>query len=43
MIVQIIVCLVATLSFALLFGAPRSELIFCGLAGAIGWVVYVHF
>ena len=43
MIVQIIVCLVATLSFALLFGAPRSELIFCGLAGAIGWVVYLIF
>ncbi len=41
MIVQIILSLLATLSFALLFGAPKSELFFCGLAGAIGWVVYV--
>lgn len=43
MIMQIIVCFIATLAFALLFGAPRSELIFCGLAGAIGWVVYLIF
>jgi len=41
MILQIVISLFATLSFALLFGAPKSELFFCGLAGAIGWVVYV--
>lgn len=41
MILQIILSLLATLSFAVLFGAPKSELFFCGLAGAIGWVVYV--
>lgn len=41
MIVQIVISLFATLSFALLFGAPKSELFFCGLAGAIGWVVYL--
>ncbi len=27
--------------FAELFGAPKKELFFCGLTGAIGWVVYV--
>lgn len=41
MIVQIVVSLLATLSFAVLFGAPKSELFFCGLTGAIGWIVYI--
>lgn len=43
MIIQIFVSLLATLSFAVLFGAPKSELFFCGLAGSIGWVVYILF
>ena len=38
MIIQFIVSLFATLSFAELFGAPKKELFFCGLTGAIGWV-----
>ena len=41
MIIQFIVSLFATLSFAELFGAPKKELFFSGLTGAIGWVVYV--
>ena len=41
MIIQFIVSLFATLSFEELFGAPKKELFFCGLTGAIGWVVYV--
>ena len=41
MIIQFIVSLFATLSFAELFGAPKKELFFCGLTGAFGWVVYV--
>ena len=41
MIIQFIVCTLATLSFALLFGAANSELIYCGLTGAIGWMVYL--
>ncbi len=41
MIIQIVISLFATLSFAVLFGAPKSELFFCGLAGSIGWVVYL--
>lgn len=40
MIVQFIVCFFATLSFAVLFSAPKRQLIFCGLTGAIGWIVY---
>lgn len=41
MIIQFIVSLFATLSFAVLFSAPKSELIFCGLTGGIGWIVYL--
>lgn len=39
--IQFIVSLFATLSFAVLFSAPRKELFFCGLTGAIGWMVYI--
>lgn len=41
MFIQFLVCMVATLSFALLFSAPKSELFLCGITGAIGWVVYL--
>ena len=39
--IQFIVSLFATLSFAVLFSAPRRELFFCGLTGAVGWMVYI--
>lgn len=29
-----------TLSFAILFACPRRSLPYCGLVGAVGWVVY---
>lgn len=41
MIIQFIVCFFATLSFAVLFSAPKRQLLFCGLTGAIGWIVYL--
>ena len=41
MITQFIVCFFATLSFAVLFSAPKRQLVFCGLTGAIGWIVYI--
>lgn len=41
MFIQFIVSMIATLSFAVLFCAPKSELLFCGLTGAIGWIVYL--
>lgn len=46
MVIQFLICMVATLSFAVLFGAPKSQLLFCGLTGAFGWIVYlvlIHF
>lgn len=41
MVLQFIISLMATLSFAVLFCAPKPELFFCGLTGAIGWIVYL--
>lgn len=41
MIVQFLVAMVATVSFAVLYDAPRPELLFSGLSGAVGWVVYL--
>ena len=43
MILEFIICVVATLSFAVLFAAPKSEWILCGVTGAIGWIVYLIF
>jgi uncharacterized membrane protein YjjB (DUF3815 family) len=31
---------VATVGFAVIFNAPRRELINCGITGAVGWVIY---
>ena len=39
-IIQFIVAMIATISFAILFSAPKQELLFCGLSGAIGWLFY---
>ena len=41
MIIQFIVCLIATLSFAILFSAPKRQLLLCGFTGAFGWIVYL--
>lgn len=41
MIAQFIICFFATLSFAVLFSAPKHQLLFCGLTGAMGWIVYL--
>lgn len=30
----------ATLGFAIVFSAPKKELIFCGFTGALGWIIY---
>lgn len=41
MMIQFIVSLFATLSFAVLFSAEKKQLFFCGLTGAVGWIVYL--
>lgn len=39
-ILEFFVAMVATISFAILFTAPKKEVIYCGLTGALGWTVY---
>ncbi len=36
MMIQFIVSLFATLSFAVLFSSEKKQLFFCGLTGAVG-------
>ena len=40
-LIQFIVGMVATIAFAIVFSAPKAELLFCGLSGAIGWIFYL--
>ncbi len=39
-ILEFIVAMFATISFAVLFTAPKREVLCCGLTGALGWTVY---
>lgn len=39
-ILEFIAAMFATISFAILFSAPKKEVLYCGLTGALGWVVY---
>lgn len=39
-LIQFVVAAIATLAFAVIFAAPKSELVFCGIAGALGWAFY---
>ena len=39
-IIQFIISMLATISFAVLFNAPKKEILFCGATGAVGWSVY---
>ena len=43
MIDQIIMSMVATIAFAILFNAPKKEYVFCALNGCIGWMSYQLF
>jgi uncharacterized membrane protein YjjB (DUF3815 family) len=39
-VIQFIVAFFATLGFAIIFSSPKSEVAFCGLTGAFGWLIY---
>lgn len=41
MILQTLAALLAALGFAILFAVPRRRLVVTGLAGALGWGVYL--
>lgn len=40
MIIQIIIAMISTLAFAVLFHVPKSEYLYCALNGGIGWAAY---
>lgn len=40
-VIQFIASLIATCAFSILFSAPKKELLFCGISGAIGWMGYI--
>lgn len=31
-----------TIGFAFFFNAPKKELIYCGISGALGWTIYIY-
>ena len=39
-LIEFFVAMVATISFAVLFNAPKKEILYGGFTGAIGWIVY---
>lgn len=39
-IIQFFLAMAASFAFGILFSSPRRELPFCGISGAIGWIVY---
>ena len=40
-LIQFAVAMFATLSFAILFNAPRKEYFWCSITGASGWIAYL--
>lgn len=40
MIDQIIISMLATLAFVILFNAPKKEYFFCAITGCVGWMTY---
>lgn len=42
-IIQLIMAFIGTLSFAILFNIPKSEYLFSGLTGVIGWGSFLLF
>lgn len=39
-LIQFAISFFATLGFAIIFSAPKKELVFCGFTGALGWIIY---
>ena len=40
LLIQTLLAFIACAAFAVIFNAPKKELVFCGLCGSIGWAVY---
>ncbi|ASA20879.1 threonine/serine exporter family protein [Paenibacillus donghaensis] len=42
MLLQLVTSFIAASTFCILFNAPRRALLQCGLAGMVGWIVYLQ-
>lgn len=38
---QFFVSMIPTMAFAVIFNAPKKELVYCGISGGLGWLFYV--
>ena len=43
MILQFVLAMIATASFAVLFCVPKDQFLFSSLTGALGWIGYLIF
>lgn len=43
LLLEFIAAMIATISFAGLFEAPKSQYVYCGITGGIAWVIYSVF
>lgn len=43
MILQFLLAMTATASFAVLYGVPKKQFFFSSLTGALGWICYLTF
>ena len=43
MILQLALAFISTFAFAVLFSAPKTQYVFCGLCGAFTWRMYLLF
>ena len=43
MILQLALAFISTFAFAVLFSAPKTQYVFCGLCGAFTWGMYLLF
>lgn len=39
-VIQLVVAIFATISFAVIFSVPKRDLILCGVTGGVAWAVY---
>lgn len=37
---QVFLAFIGTMGFSLIFNVPKKELLYCGIAGAGGWLIY---
>lgn len=40
-VIQVIIAMLATLGFSILFNAPVKHLFFCSIVGGVAWLVYI--